>query len=54
MMGGETIYQEVHVSVLDLLHTRSVEYEALLQRVAEILQKDERVVAAWLFGSRPR
>lgn len=42
------------MSVIDLFHTRHIEHEALLQRVVELLQKDERVVAAWLFGSRGR
>lgn len=40
------------MSILDLLHIRRTEHEALLQRVVEVLQNDERVVAAWLFGSR--
>jgi predicted nucleotidyltransferase len=38
----------------DLLHTRDMEYEVLLQRAREVLQADQRVVAAWLFGSRGR
>jgi predicted nucleotidyltransferase len=36
----------------DLLHTRYMEHEALLQRAREVLQADQRVIAAWLFGSR--
>lgn len=39
------------MSILDLLHIRRTEHEALLQRVVGVLQEDERVVAAWLFGS---
>ncbi len=39
------------MSILDLLHIRRTEHKALLQCVVELLQKDERVVAAWLFGS---
>ncbi len=42
------------MSILDLLHIRRTEHKALLQRVVGVLQKDERVVAAWLFGSRGR
>src|SRR5205823_6035595 len=38
----------------ELLHIRRTEHEALLQRVVEVLQADQRVVAAWLFGSRGR
>src|SRR5215472_16964566 len=36
----------------ELLQIRLIEHTALLQRLVEILQADERVVAAWLFGSR--
>ena len=39
------------MSILDLLHIRRTEHKALLQRVVGVLQEDERVVAAWLFGS---
>jgi len=39
------------MSVIDLLQIRHIEHEALLQHVIEVLQEDERVVAAWLFGS---
>ena len=42
------------MSINDLLYVRRTEHEALLQHVVELLQKDERVVAAWLFGSRGR
>jgi len=38
----------------DLLQTRRSEHEALLQRAKEVLQADQYVVAAWLFGSRGR
>jgi len=37
-----------------LLQIRHREHEALLQRAVEVLQADQRVVAAWLFGSRGR
>lgn len=36
------------------LQARHAEHEALLQRVLAVLQADQRVVAAWLFGSRGR
>jgi predicted nucleotidyltransferase len=39
------------MSLADLLRTRQAEHDALLQRVVALLQEDERVVAAWLFGS---
>lgn len=39
------------MSILDLLHIRRTEHEALLQRVVGVLQEDKHVVAAWLFGS---
>ncbi len=42
------------MSINDLLYVRRTEHEALLQRAVEVLQQDERVVAAWLFGSRGR
>lgn len=38
----------------ELLSIRRTEHEALLGRVLEVLQVDQRVVAAWLFGSRGR
>lgn len=38
----------------ELLHIRRTEQEALLQRIVEVLQADQCVVAAWLFGSRGR
>ena len=38
----------------DLLQVRRIEHEALLQRVQTLLQADQRVIAAWLFGSRGR
>lgn len=37
-----------------LLQIRHREQETLLQRAIEVLQTDQRVVAAWLFGSRGR
>jgi predicted nucleotidyltransferase len=37
-----------------LLQIRQREQEALLQRAVEVLQADQHVVAAWLFGSRGR
>jgi predicted nucleotidyltransferase len=39
------------MSADDLLQIRRREHEALLQRAQEVLQADQRVVAAWLFGS---
>ena len=39
------------MSILDLLQIRRTEHEPLPQRVIKVLQEDERVVAAWLFGS---
>jgi hypothetical protein len=42
------------MSADDLLQMRRVEHEELLARVVALLQADERVVAAWLFGSRGR
>lgn len=38
----------------NLLQMRHMEHEALLARAVASLQADERVVAAWLFGSRGR
>lgn len=40
--------------VADLLQIRRTEQEILLQRAIIILQADQRVVAAWLFGSHGR
>ena len=37
-----------------LLQIRHREQETLLRRAVEVLQADQRVVAAWLFGSRGR
>jgi hypothetical protein len=55
---GRTLYVHIKrgnsVSGDELLHIRCTEQEALLQRVVEVLQADQRVVAAWLFGSRGR
>jgi predicted nucleotidyltransferase len=42
------------MSVANLLHIRRTEQEDLLQRATTLLQADQRVVAAWLFGSRGR
>ncbi len=42
------------MSVDNLLQMRSIEHEALLARVVALLHTDERVAAAWLFGSRGR
>lgn len=42
------------MSTDELLHIRDVEQKALLQKAVEVLQDDQRVVAAWLFGSRGR
>jgi predicted nucleotidyltransferase len=39
------------MSADDLLQIRRREHEALLQRAQEVFQADQRVVAAWLFGS---
>lgn len=36
----------------ELLQLRLTEHAALLQRLVEILEADQRIVAAWLFGSR--
>jgi len=36
----------------ELLQLRLTEHAALLQRTVELLQADQRIVAAWLFGSR--
>ncbi len=44
--------KETLMSVADLLQIRRTEQEILLQRAIIILQADQRVVAAWLFGSR--
>jgi hypothetical protein len=38
----------------DLLQIRRTEHEALLQRALAVLQADQSVVAAWLFGSLGR
>ena len=42
------------MSTGELLHIRRTEHEALLQRIVEVLQADQRVVAVWFFGSRGR
>ncbi len=39
------------MSADDLLQIRRTEHEALLQQVQTVLQADQRIVAAWLFGS---
>ena len=38
----------------DRLQTRSREHEALLKKIQSVLQADQRIVAAWLFGSEGR
>jgi hypothetical protein len=38
----------------DLLQIRRLEHEALYQRIQTVLQADQRVIAAWLFGSEGR
>ena len=40
------------MEVTDLLQIRRIEQEALLECAVALLQADERVAAAWLFGSR--
>nr|MBA2285799.1 nucleotidyltransferase domain-containing protein [Ktedonobacteraceae bacterium] len=42
------------MSTDDSLQVRRTEQEALLQQALVVLQADQRVVAAWLFGSRGR
>ena len=42
------------MSVDDLLQTRRREHEALLKKIQSLLQADQRIVAAWLFGSEGR
>jgi len=42
------------MSVDDLLQTRRREHEALLKKIQSVLQADQRIVAAWLFGSEGR
>jgi predicted nucleotidyltransferase len=39
------------MSVDDLLQIRYTEQETLLQQVLRVLQADQRIIAAWLFGS---
>lgn len=39
------------MSADDLLQIRRTEHEALLQQAQTLLQADQRIVAAWLFGS---
>jgi predicted nucleotidyltransferase len=39
------------MSVEDLLQIRYTEQETLLQQVLRVLQADQRITAAWLFGS---
>jgi predicted nucleotidyltransferase len=43
--------KEKHMSADDLLQIRRTEHEALLQQAQTVLQADQRIVAAWLFGS---
>lgn len=42
------------MSIDELLHIRRLEQESLIERTVEVLQTDQRIVAAWLFGSRGR
>ena len=42
------------MSVDDLLQTRRREHEALLKKIQSVLQADQRIVAAWPFGSEGR
>ncbi|MGZ3623552.1 MAG: hypothetical protein ACXWPG_10680 [Ktedonobacteraceae bacterium] len=42
------------MSADNLLQIRRLEHEALFQRIQTTLQADQRVVAAWLFGSEGR
>ncbi len=42
------------MSVDDLLQIRYTEQETLLQQVLRVLQADQRIIAAWLFGSEGR
>lgn len=42
------------MSADDLLQIRRREHEALLQQAQTVLQADQRIVAAWLFGSGGR
>ncbi len=42
------------MAVNDLLQIRQKEHEALLQKLQTLLQADQRIVAAWLFGSAGR
>jgi len=39
------------MSVDVLLQIRRREHEALLQQALRVLQADQRIIAAWLFGS---
>ena len=39
------------MSADNLLQIRRLEHETLFQRIQTVLQADQRVVAAWLFGS---
>ena len=42
------------MSADDLLQTRRREHEALFKKIQSVLQADQRIVAAWLFGSEGR
>lgn len=46
--------KEQYMRCDELLQMRRTEHEALLQQVLTLLQADQRVVAAWLFGSEGR
>jgi hypothetical protein len=39
------------MSTDDLLQIHRTEHEALLQQALTVLQADQRIIAAWLFGS---
>ena len=42
------------MSIDDLLRTRRTEHESLLQQALRTLQADQRIIAAWLFGTEGR
>jgi predicted nucleotidyltransferase len=42
------------MSVVDRLRTRRSEHVALLKQLERVLQAEQRIVAAWLFGSEGR
>ncbi len=53
-MARMAVAQTTHGGAQTLLAARRAEHDALLERAIALLEPDERVAGAWLFGSRGR